>query len=347
MIRGNPIWLMLVGSSGCGKSLLLDSIMSLQKIREVGNIKGPSALLSGVSTKDRGKGATGGLLREIGARGALVFKDFTSVLTMPTDPMKELLGAFREIYDGRWTRDVGSDGHIKMTWGPGKLAFIGGCTQAIDRNHTMTAEMGERWVYYRYPESSGYQESRLALNLADAMRAREEIREEVKSFFDELGLGWEQEQARRVLGNVELNQIGAMSAFSARSRSVVVRNNRTREVEDVPQSESPTRLATALGQMYLGLEAIGLGKSERLGLCWQIAMDCMPQVRRKAVDLVIVQDVDGVTLEEFQDVMQVSLSTAKRTLEDLVLHGVLAKRGKMLWELSGWARELMGHRIRG
>jgi hypothetical protein len=36
-----------------------------------------------------------------------------------------LLAALREIYDGAWTRHLGTDGGRKISWS-GKLAFLGG-----------------------------------------------------------------------------------------------------------------------------------------------------------------------------------------------------------------------------
>jgi len=54
--------------------------------------------------------ATGGLLRKLGDHGLLVIKDFTSILSMNRDMRAEVLGAVREVHDGRWSRNVGTDG---------------------------------------------------------------------------------------------------------------------------------------------------------------------------------------------------------------------------------------------
>ena len=74
------------------------------------------ALLSATPKHDRAKDATGGLLRKMGDRGVLVIKDVTSMLSMDTQPRGQVLAALREVYDGRWYRNVGADGgkHPRM-----------------------------------------------------------------------------------------------------------------------------------------------------------------------------------------------------------------------------------------
>jgi hypothetical protein len=56
--------------------------------------------------RDKTKGATGGMLAQIGSRGLLVLKDFTTILSMNRDARAQIIAAFREIADGRWERSV-------------------------------------------------------------------------------------------------------------------------------------------------------------------------------------------------------------------------------------------------
>jgi hypothetical protein len=53
----------------------------------------PAGLLSGTSAKNCSKEATGGLLREIGERGFVVLKDFTSILSQSREVQKATLAA--------------------------------------------------------------------------------------------------------------------------------------------------------------------------------------------------------------------------------------------------------------
>ena len=90
---------------------------------------GLPALLSATPKKDRTAGATGGLLREIGEFGVIVLKDFTTILSMHRESRAEILAALREIYDGEWTRSVGSEGARTLHW-KGKVGLVAASTAA-------------------------------------------------------------------------------------------------------------------------------------------------------------------------------------------------------------------------
>jgi hypothetical protein len=108
-LDGDPIWLLLVGPPGGGKTEPLQAAVTLPDVHPVATLT-EAALLSGTPKRDRAKGATGGVLRSIGEQGIILCKDFGSVLSMRRESRAEVLAALREVYDGSWTRPVGADG---------------------------------------------------------------------------------------------------------------------------------------------------------------------------------------------------------------------------------------------
>jgi hypothetical protein len=56
-----------------------------------------------------------------------------------------VLAALREIYDGRWERNVGTDGGMSLTW-TGRIAVVGAVTTAWDAAHAVISVMGDRFV---------------------------------------------------------------------------------------------------------------------------------------------------------------------------------------------------------
>ena len=102
----------------------------------------------GPAKRDRSADATGGLLRKIGPHGLLVIKDFTSILSMNRDTRALVLAALREIYDGHWSRNVGTDGGQTLTW-RGRVVVIGAVTTAWDSAYQVVSTMGDRFVLVR------------------------------------------------------------------------------------------------------------------------------------------------------------------------------------------------------
>ena len=103
---GDPLWLGLVAPPSGSKSELLAAISRQHDVHPAATLT-EASLLSGTPRREA-KGAKGGLLRRIGDFGIIVAKDFTSVLSMNKDSRAAVLAALREVYDGSWTRHVGT-----------------------------------------------------------------------------------------------------------------------------------------------------------------------------------------------------------------------------------------------
>jgi hypothetical protein len=116
-------------------------------------LSGEAALLSATPRKDSSVDAHGGLLRQVGKKGIIIVKDFTSTLEMDRTARGEVLAALREVYDGRWDRNVGAEGGRTLNW-TGKCGFLAGCTTAIDKAHAVMNDMGPRSLFVRLPPAS-------------------------------------------------------------------------------------------------------------------------------------------------------------------------------------------------
>ena len=115
------------GLARCNRAAVVGKNGNSQRVASVPHVRAaatvtPAALLSGTPKRQKDKGSKGGLLREIGDFGIIVMKDFGSLLSVRPDAKAELLAALREIYDGSWTRHIGSDGGRTLSW-LGKVGF--------------------------------------------------------------------------------------------------------------------------------------------------------------------------------------------------------------------------------
>ncbi len=102
-------------------------------------------MLSATAKRQQTKDATGGLLAKLGARGLLVVKDFTSIISMNREVRTGVLVALREVYDGKWERNVGADGGRTLTW-LARLVIIGAITTAYDTASGVISAMGDRFA---------------------------------------------------------------------------------------------------------------------------------------------------------------------------------------------------------
>jgi len=337
LMEGDPVWLLLVGPPGSGKTEMLQPLAGLPNVHMASTLTEPS-LLSGTSRRDRAANSKGGLLRQIGEFGFIACKDFTSILAMHRDARSSLLAAFREIYDGSWIRHVGSDGGQTLSWS-GKVAVIAGCTATIDSHHSVMAAMGERFVLYRMPPIDEFEQARRALSHGGKETImRSELTKSVTDLFRDID-----QPSSVALADDEQARLIALTTLAVRCRSAVERDGHTREIELVPDPEAPGRLALALSRLFGGMSAIGVKRYQIWRVLTKVALDCMPALRRKIFEF-LYERTKPSNLATIAVALKYPQPTTRRALEDLTAHGVLRRHqqgtGKSdLWDLSPWTRD--------
>ncbi len=349
--NADPIWPMVIGGPGSGKSETLRALSGLPSLYEASVIT-EAGLLSAVPKKDRSDNATGGLLRQIGFdTGFVVLKDFGSVLSMNRDARASLLAAMREIYDGAWTRRVGADGGIELKW-TGKVAFICGSTNAIDLHHGAMASLGERFTYYRTNTNTA-DRSRQGETAIEHIGQTNEMRKELSAAMCCLlnplppvpPVG-------ELLKPNEKKQILALADLATMARSAVERDPYKRDIIQVSEPESPTRLSVTLTLLLGGMTAIGVESKEAWRVVRKVALDSIPPVRRAALEVLLKTKGKMTLLTVIKQArLKCSEQTVRRTLEELSVHGIIDSKveiepdeerrgtGKTCYEATRWARE--------
>ncbi|MGA3214097.1 MAG: hypothetical protein ABSD97_00210 [Acidimicrobiales bacterium] len=335
--EGDPVWLLLVGPPGGGKTEVLSSLAGLPDIHAAATLT-EASLLSGTPAKDKASTAKGGLLREIGDFGIIVAKDFGSVLSMHRETRATLLAALREVYDGSWTRHVGSDGGRTLSWA-GKVGFIGGVTPAIDSHHAVMGSLGERFVLFRLPDFDQKAQARRALeHLGSERRMREDLARAVRAVLDAAD-----PVALTAPPPSDLaEELVSLSTLAVKCRSDVERDGYSREILLIPQAEAPARLALVLLRLWNAFLAIGADEKTTRHLVTKCALDSMPQLRRQVIENLMVRG--RLSTPAIADLIGYPTSTTRRGCEDLTGHGVLERepggQGRPdVWSLAEWARD--------
>lgn len=335
-LDGDPCWVLLVGSPGGGKSELLGSLSGLPDVYPAATLT-EASLLSGTPKRERDVDARGGLLRVIGDFGIVLAKDFGSVLNMNRDARASLLAALREVYDGAWTRHVGTDGGRTLAWS-GKVGFLGGCTPTIDRHHAVMGSMGERFCLYRIPEVDPNVQAREALRHAGRERAmRRDLSMAVERLFeDELRVPPERTEE-------DTEALILLSTLVVRARSAVERDGYSREIELVPGAEAPARLAIVLDRLLAGLDAVGVSRVDAWAVVQKAALDSVPALRL-AVLYTLADAHAQLDTNAIASAVRHPAQTTRRALEDLTAYGLVEQErqgeGKAhLWALSAFTRE--------
>lgn len=252
----------------------------------------------------------------------LIFKDFTTVLEMRRESRQAILAQLREIYDGHYDKVWGTGKELHWS---GRLGFIAGVTEVIDQHHAVMAVLGPRFLLYRpdLPDRQG-----VAIRSLENAQHDEEMRRELATaamqFLNGVPLEPPEidEEARVWLAKV--------ADLVTKARSAVVRDRYRREIEFVPQPELPARLARQLHALLQGVTAVSsheAAQPDDLNSVARVAWDCIPAVRRKALDVLFKADGMLKTSDAAEEI-QTPTVTVRRALEDLqVLRLVDVEKG--------------------
>ncbi len=334
-MMGDPLWLLLVGPPSSGKTEALRAARGESDCRFIGTIT-EAGLLSGTPRRQKEKSAKGGLLKEIGEFGILLLKDFTTVLSMSHDARNALLAALREIYDGSWTRTVGSDGGVSLTW-DGKLGIVGGVTGGIDSAHAVMSTMGERFLLYRLTEQSLTRQADVALERHTPVAV---MRKELADAVADVLAGVSIPKDMLPTGG-DKGWISPLATLVARMRSAVERDGYLREIVQIPESEAPARLALNLKQMLDAARAIGLDEPAARDLVRKVGLDSTPVTRRRVFSMIL--GPSGLTTQDVAGKLDYPDTTARRALQDLTGHGLAFRENKGkadIWFVTELGRKL-------
>lgn len=311
-----PTWLMIVGAPGGGKTEIIKACSDLPGIHYASTLT-EAALLSGSARRDRAANATGGLLRRIGEFGFLICKDVTSILSMNRDTRASTLAALREVYDGEWTRCVGTDGGQTLSW-KGKMGFIGCVTPILDQYHAVLSAMGERFIHYRLPASDPEQQALRAIeNTGRTTEMAPDLAGAVSSLFRSVNI-----EQTECADAGEVTKFVSLATLVATARSAVERDGRSREVELVPEAEMPGRLVQVLIALDRGMRLIGTERARRWGLICKVAFDSLPALRRRVL-VAAIRSTAPRSTADFAAITKYPAGTVRRALVDLAAHRVL------------------------
>jgi hypothetical protein len=308
--NADPIWGMIVGPSGGGKSELLRTFLDLPSSFHLSKPT-PASLASGYRGRG-GKDAKDPSLFPLMDGKIVIMPDFAPILSARPEVRNEILGMLREAFDGAIAVGKGNIGHKIYK---SRFSMIVGSTSKIDTIEADANELGERFVKIRLRGQDGMSKARRASdNVPHAKLMREELHKAVKDFLESLPpfLGVEYSDYAR-------GAIAATAHFTAKARTHVARHWRSREVENLPVPEEGGRLAVQLSKLAMAL-AIVRGRKvvtdEDIKTVARVADDCLPPIRLRAIQALREGPISQADLERKTSIPGTSL---RRTVEDLIL----------------------------
>lgn len=316
-LNADPVWIFIVAAPGATKTEFIRGLNKIEGIYPISDLT-PNTFLSGQ------KGENGSLLLRLPSGTIFTYKDFTTVLSMHRDKQQAIIAQLREIFDGYYRKEFGT-GETK-TW-EGKIGFIAGVTSVIDKHYEIYSVLGERFIQYRPVQPNPIEVAKKAMrNSGVDKQMRDEIQNAMASFV----AGIEIPEGRVEISSELEDKIAHLAAFCVRARSGIIRDGySTREIDFIPETELPTRLAKQLITLYTGLTFVGHVSPEAdYELIKKVALDSLPKKRKLVLGILIENKDEHLNTKKIGLKINYPTNTTRRALEDLHALGLISKKGK-------------------
>lgn len=350
-IKADPVWIFLLAPSGGGKTEIMNGLLKCPEYYSLSQLT-PNTFLSGYkSTKKEPS-----LLKRLPKGATIGFKDFTSILDGNRDDLKDIMGQFRDLYDGHMMKTTGTGDEIFWS---GKIGFIAGCTPIIEQRMSMIGAMGERFLNYKIknPKRKDLR-AKMRSNIGNEGKMREEIQDAFAGYLKGIVIP---DELPKVPDEVDI-VIESMTDFIAISRSVIMRSfDNKKEIEYIVEPEMSSRTYKQLYTMAMALIIMNGGGwlSEDDYILRNLAISSIHSMRynliRHMLDYKTQVKTTTLAIE-----LGYPTTTTRRYLEDLaainmdggsikILHRTHQGTGKSdLWQLTEEMRSIiaaMGEKI--
>jgi len=307
----DPLWCLIVGASGGGKSELLRAFINLPNAFHLSKPT-PNSLASGW------RGGKGGvdpsLLPQMDGK-VVITPDLAPLLSEKAENRNAVFGILREAFDGTFATAKGNLGRIIYK---SKFSYITASTAAIDELGGEVTSLGERFIRIRFRSDEGISKS---IKATDNVGHSETMRKELAACIAEFLKGLKGINVVKVSKEIS-REIAVIADATARARSTVYRDRYSREITNLPVPEEGGRLAIQFGKLLRSIAVVRNHPEPDLSdvaFIQRVADDCMPPIRLQIISQLRLKPSNWVSKNDLVAKNEVSQQTLSRTLEDLCL----------------------------
>lgn len=314
----DPVWALVVGPAGSGKTELLVSLTGSPSTVFVSTLT-PTALASGYGNGDDS------LLFQLDSNILLV-EDMSAITELPMDARNMLFSFLRSAYNGQFTRATGR-GTIEWR---GKFGMLGGATLAIESARRMESSLGERFLYLR-PRVDMKDQDALLERVLGTSTQKDRMRDNLKKVAGAF-LSQETDTSSRKLKRSTIDVAKGAAIALSRVRTSAVRNPYGREIEfPLEVGEMGTRLMTQFLVVALAAKSLGSDPETCEDIIFRLMLDSMPYVRAKILRSIHT----GCTgARDLTTALLMSQSQVNRHLEELRLLNIVRVNQQRQYEIA-------------
>lgn len=316
-MEGTPIWLIMVGNSGDGKTEQMMALKTCANFQLLHSITSKT-LVSGIKdVKDLAPDLNGKVV---------VIPDMAQILQLSPQDKAEVWAQLRDLYDGFAGKMSGSG--KRSQYSGLRITLLGCSTPKIDSQILVHQDLGTRELIYRTEDIQD------EFTLMEMAMRNEEFEEQMKKELTEITFNFLKDKRviHRALEPDEEAELQNLAMFTAQARATAEYDSYTDELRNFVYPERPTRIVKQFKRIYLALLSLedGYSKERAFEILWHLAKSCAFPVRisifehfiREFITLNYTQEYNTSTIA---NKLFIGKRTAKRELSILWNMGIVSK----------------------
>lgn len=317
-LEGTPIWLILVGSSGDGKT---EQVMALEECANFHiehNITSRTLVSGNPKVED---------LAPFLNNKVLVIPDMAQILQLPPQEKGELWGQFRDLYDGFAGKSSGLGKRARYK--DIRVTMIACSTPKIDSQILVHQDLGTRELIYRTEDTEDKK------SMMDYAIFNENKEKEMKKELKEITKNYLKDKTviKRDLDQAETESIMNIARFISIVRASAEVDSISNELRNIVYPEQPTRVVKQLKRIYVALLSLeeNYSKTRAFEILWHLAKSCAFPIRIQIFEHFIRDFINRNTTKEYStssvaNNLKIGKKTAQRELNILWNMNILKKK---------------------
>ena len=242
----------------------------------------------------------------------IIIKDLTTILAKEQKIRGQIFADFRDIIDGYMKKDFGNKVHKSYDDIHSSILFA--CTNEIEKYYSMYSALGQRILFMR-PRNDNDKAAARAEEISDDVRQmRREIADATAVFMKEVI--WDKLPTITDEQRKEMREYYKLLAVVR----TAVDHDYCGNIENLPEPESPTRIAKSINRM-IRIHAMIYGRSEviqeDLNFGLRIVYDNIPMKRLKVLESICDEKHPVYKTVDISDRIKLGLQTTRKILGDL------------------------------
>lgn len=310
------IWLIYVGASGVGKSLMTNPI----KYVEYPATENLAHLVSDLTTNTIVSGQ-GGQETDLAPKldGKIMYvPDFSTVVGKRSEDQREIFSQLRNLYDGIAKKDTGSHGENPDY--QVDVSFIGNVTPAIYKKNLIHQDMGTRFLYYQIND---FQEREVMDKILEGSdKGEEEKSKEIAEVIEKFIYEADEREIETISDEVK-QELKTIAKWTAKMRASGEFDRYNNELKGTITPEKPTRILKQFRKIYVNLKKLrkNYPDDRALSIIQKIgASNIDPDKRQIYIE---IDTTEGLELTDLVDRMGIGRKAIKRRLLEMENVGIV------------------------